>query len=235
MADEEIEVNYLRQLDWFNPTTMEAPTVHIIGCGGINSFTAFYLAQMGIKKLVLWDYDEVEEHNIPNQNFLLEHIGMKKTTALAKLIKDKVGIEVKIKDRFFSEDSKITDDNAIVIVGTDNISSRKIVYEHCKGNEKVKMFLDGRLGGLAFNIFTINPHEEADQELYEENLFEEGESDGLPCTAKSIIFVGAHIGALICQQVFAIMTERPVTKNACYDHLNNLIDIDGKAIMYGTA
>lgn len=233
MADEERAVNYLRQLDWFDPENTDTPTVHIIGCGGINSFTAFYLAQMGIQKMVLWDFDAVEAHNIPNQNFLLEHIGMKKTEALAKLIKDKVDIDVTIKDRFFTQDSKFMEDNVIVVIGTDNITSRKEVYEYCKNNEKVVRMIDGRLGGLAFNIFNVDPNNEDDQKLYEENLFEEGESDGLPCTAKSIIFVGAHIGALMCQQVFSVITERKVTKNACYDHLNNAIDIDGKAIMYG--
>lgn len=235
MSDEEITVNYLRQLDWFNPELMEAPHIHIIGCGGINSFTAFYLAQMGVQKITLWDFDKVESHNIPNQNFMLSHIGMDKTAALAKMIKDKVDIDVTIKDRFFTEDSKIMDDNSIVIVGTDNISSRSIIYDHCKDNEKVTRLIDGRLGGLAFNIFNIDPHDKEHQKLYEENLFEEGDADGLPCTAKSIIFVGAHIGSLMCQQTFAVMTDRPVQNNICVDHINGVMDIDGNAIVYGGA
>jgi len=223
------DVSFLRQLDWYNPEEDAQPVINLIGCGGIGSFVGFYLAQMGLKNLVLWDRDILEPHNIPNQNFMLTQAGMKKTAALADLIKQKVGLDVKIKDRFFTEDSRIK--SGIVIAATDNIGSRQTIWNEIKGNPDITCFIDGRLGGQAFQIFVINPNDADDIAFYEEQLFATGEADPLPCTAQSVIFVGAHISALVCQQLYCVIKELPHYRNINVDHLNGITEIDGQALI----
>ena len=43
--------------------------IHIIGCGATGSWVALMLAKMGISNITCWDFDKVEEHNLPNQFF----------------------------------------------------------------------------------------------------------------------------------------------------------------------
>ncbi|MDD3040575.1 ThiF family adenylyltransferase [Bacteroides sp.] len=226
---EEPKVSFLRQLEWYNPDEDPQPDIHIVGCGGIGSFVGYYAAQMGLKNLILWDRDTVEPHNLPNQNFLVEHLGLKKTEALADLIKRKVELEVKIKDRFFTDDSKVN--NGIVIAATDSISSRKTIWNAVKGKPEVQWFIDGRLGGQAFQVFVINPNDPDDIRFYESTLFESGEADPLPCTAKAVIFVGAHIAALMCQQLRCVLKGEGHFRNINIDHLNGIIEYDGQALM----
>src|SRR5699024_10003479 len=42
-------------------------TVVVIGVGGLGSWVVFYLAQLGIKKLIIIDYDRVEISNLNRQ------------------------------------------------------------------------------------------------------------------------------------------------------------------------
>ena len=55
---------YKNQSDIFTP--IDIP-IHIIGIGGIGSWTAFILAKMGCQDINLYDFDEVEDHNIASQ------------------------------------------------------------------------------------------------------------------------------------------------------------------------
>lgn len=61
-------------------------TVGIAGCGGLGSNCAVALARTGLGKLVLADYDRVEEDNLNRQYFLREHIGEFKAEALRNII-----------------------------------------------------------------------------------------------------------------------------------------------------
>ncbi|MEE4255522.1 MAG: sulfur carrier protein ThiS adenylyltransferase ThiF [Bacteroidales bacterium] len=60
--------------------------VGIAGCGGLGSNCAVALARVGIGKLVLADFDRVEEGNLNRQYFLREQIGDFKAEALRDII-----------------------------------------------------------------------------------------------------------------------------------------------------
>jgi sulfur carrier protein ThiS adenylyltransferase len=59
-------------------------TVAIAGCGGIGSNAAVSLTRAGIGKLIISDYDQVEESNLNRQYFFQSDIGQNKTDALKK-------------------------------------------------------------------------------------------------------------------------------------------------------
>ncbi len=65
-------------------------SVGIAGCGGIGSNVALMLARAGVGRLVLIDFDRVEERNLNRQCYFAEHIGMRKVEALRREI---LGIE----------------------------------------------------------------------------------------------------------------------------------------------
>jgi sulfur carrier protein ThiS adenylyltransferase len=56
--------------------------VGIAGCGGLGSNCAVALARSGIGKLVLVDFDRVEEGNLNRQYFFRDQLGMDKVEAL---------------------------------------------------------------------------------------------------------------------------------------------------------
>jgi sulfur carrier protein ThiS adenylyltransferase len=58
-------------------------TVGIAGCGGLGSNAAVALVRAGIGRLILADFDIVEESNLNRQYFFQSDIGKNKTEALA--------------------------------------------------------------------------------------------------------------------------------------------------------
>lgn len=61
--------------------------VGIVGCGGIGSATAYLLAGMGVRKLVLVDPDRIEEGNLTRQVlYTLGDVGRPKVTVLSEAL-----------------------------------------------------------------------------------------------------------------------------------------------------
>lgn len=74
---------YLRQQE-FNLKTDIVPV--IIGVGGVGFHVAKMLVMAGVKDIVLFDDDIIEEHNLNRLDLPLSSIGMNKTEAIKMLI-----------------------------------------------------------------------------------------------------------------------------------------------------
>ena len=71
-------------------------TVGIAGCGGLGSNCAVALARVGIGKLIIADFDIIEESNLNRQYYFYKQIGESKVKSLREniqLINPKVEIE----------------------------------------------------------------------------------------------------------------------------------------------
>ncbi len=71
-------------------------TVGIAGCGGLGSNCAVALARVGIGKLIIADFDIIEESNLNRQYFFYKQIGEKKAKSLQEninLINPKIKVE----------------------------------------------------------------------------------------------------------------------------------------------
>jgi len=66
---------------------LKKSTIGIAGLGGLGSNAATSLARAGIGKLVLVDFDKVEESNLSRQYYFLDQIGKLKVDALKDNIK----------------------------------------------------------------------------------------------------------------------------------------------------
>lgn len=62
------------------------PRVHIVGCGGIGSWIAIFLALAGVSEIDLWDEDLVEASNLPRTPYKPKDIGKLKALALAEIL-----------------------------------------------------------------------------------------------------------------------------------------------------
>lgn len=69
-----------------NQEKLDRARVGIAGLGGLGSAVGIHLARMGVGTLVLADFDAVDVTNLHRQQYFLEHLGMKKTDALAAQI-----------------------------------------------------------------------------------------------------------------------------------------------------
>lgn len=58
----------------------------IVGCGGVGFHVAKMLAMAGVKTLILFDNDQIEEHNLNRLDLPLSTIGMNKTEAIKLLV-----------------------------------------------------------------------------------------------------------------------------------------------------
>lgn len=58
----------------------------IIGCGGVGFHVAKMLAMAGVENIVLFDNDQIEEHNLNRLDLPLSCIGMNKTEAVRLLV-----------------------------------------------------------------------------------------------------------------------------------------------------
>ncbi len=65
---------------------LKKSSVGIAGVGGLGSNIAVSLARAGIGKLVIVDFDKVEESNLNRQYYFLDQIGMDKVEALKKTL-----------------------------------------------------------------------------------------------------------------------------------------------------
>lgn len=67
---------------------LKESSVGIAGLGGLGSNAAVALARAGIGRLVLVDFDRVEESNLTRQYYFLDQIGKPKTSALQENIEN---------------------------------------------------------------------------------------------------------------------------------------------------
>ena len=74
---------------------LKESSVGIAGLGGLGSNAAIALARAGIGRLVLVDFDKVEEDNLSRQYYFLDQVGKPKTLALQDNIK-KINPKIKI-------------------------------------------------------------------------------------------------------------------------------------------
>ena len=116
-------------------------SIILIGCGGLGTSAAQYLAMAGIGKIKIVDSDKVELSNLNRQTLLFEKdIGKKKTEALIKTLKKiNPDAELKIENTKIQKNNinQLLENHQIVIDCTDNFKSRYLINKSCFYNKKI--------------------------------------------------------------------------------------------------
>lgn len=132
-----------KSYEFFQPDKVRE-RVHVIGCGAIGSTVVELLAKAGVQKMTLWDFDKVEAHNIANQMFTNDDIGMLKVDAIARRA---LAINPELKNGLKLE-PKGWDGQPLsgyVFLCVDNIDLRRRIAEENKDNISVKAMFDFRM------------------------------------------------------------------------------------------
>lgn len=133
-------INLEKSLDFFDPSR-DTSKIHIVGCGSVGSTVAENLARCGVTNFILWDFDEVEPHNIANQMFVQKHVGMKKVDALEEILRD-INPDVSVKKNPAGWQGEMM--SGYIFLCVDSIDLRRQIVEQHMDNEYVKAVFDFR-------------------------------------------------------------------------------------------
>lgn len=130
-----------KSLEFFDPAKVKE-RCHIIGCGSIGNNVAELLARYGITDIVLWDFDDVEPHNIANQLYTEEDVRQPKTVCLHKLL-SKINPVLKqtVKKKFKYEGQPL---EGFIFMCVDNVDVRNTIVDANWYNPEVKAVIDFR-------------------------------------------------------------------------------------------
>ena len=104
--------------------------VAIVGCGGLGSNAAVMLVRSGLGCITLIDFDVVEEENLNRQYFFREHIGMRKTEALAHVLRGIApDVDIRIVDACMNVENLLesVDGAEVVIEAVDSAEAKAMI------------------------------------------------------------------------------------------------------------
>jgi molybdopterin/thiamine biosynthesis adenylyltransferase len=213
------ETIYHRQLSLVPLDRLEKARVTVIGAGAVGSFTAFTLAKMGIGKILAYDPDTVEIHNVPNQLFSIQDCGVPKVEALRDMIFHFHGVEIDIIGRKYIDQAL----SGIVIVAVDSMDARIAIWERVRYNAAIELFIDSRMGAEVGRVLTVRPTDPDDVAAYEKTLHTSAEALQARCTEKAIIYTVLGIASAICGSVKRHLVHQPNPRDLVLDFVQSLL------------
>lgn len=182
---------------WF---TDRQETVMIGGSGGIGSWLTMFAARAGFKPVV-YDYDDIEEHNIGGQLFRNSDVGSPKVNAIQTIVNQFCDYQISVFNQKIDSNSPT---HYFMFSAFDNMQARKDLFQVWKKSHEnctvTPIFIDGRLTMEQLQIFCVTPDK---MELYEtEHLFDDAEVEDAPCTLKQT----THSAAMIASHMLAFFT-----------------------------
>lgn len=133
--------------------------VHVIGCGGVGSWTAITLAMAGVREIWLWDGDDITSHNLNRIPLPLDASGRK-----ADLIRDLIrtlrpDCSVISMGRWTPEMASVIEEEATktgnganwLVCTTDTHANRRACYDFADNNgiNYIEASAEGEFGGAA--------------------------------------------------------------------------------------
>ena len=184
---------------------------HILGCGAIGSSAATQLCRMGAENFALYDMDKVETPNIGVSQYVHNHIGMQKTSALNEILKD-INPQSDIVEYFgvFNHYYWNSNDD-IIILGFDSMKSRLEAMELCLNdkvprNGKPLMIIDGRMGAEHYQQYTfLKPTLKS----YKKTWYSDEEGSSEPCNMKATSYCSNMSGSFIANTIRKVLKKQP--------------------------
>jgi hypothetical protein len=166
----------------------------VIGVGAIGRQVALQLAAIGVRRLQLIDFDEVELSNVTTQGYLRADIGEPKVLATANMataLDPTIVIEI-VPDRWRPRLAL----GEVVFCCVDSISARSAIWKGT-GNG-CEFWADGRMRGDVIRVLTAA--DACSREAYRTTLFPQAESQTGSCTSRSTIYAASIAAGLMLHQ-----------------------------------
>lgn len=138
-------IDLKKSLDYFQPSSLGNSRCHIIGCGSVGGNIAVALARLGVTKMTLYDFDKVESHNLANQVFRQQDVGVSKVDALISILAE-INPDIEKTIKVQNEGWKGQTLSGYVFLAPDSIEVRRQVVEGNRFNTHLKAMFDFRTG-----------------------------------------------------------------------------------------
>jgi len=181
----------VKEAPWYNPDQR----ITIGGLGSIGSWLCLLMGRL-VNTIYVYEFDEIEAHNLTGQHFSFNEIGRTKTGACQEQATQYNPNTEIIGRGKFEEGSGVT---PICFSCFDSMKARKDMFESWKKLDDREIFIDGRLTAEQLWVYAVTPGRE---EQYEKYLFSDDEVDELPCSFKST----SHISAMIASYMVTCFT-----------------------------
>lgn len=213
---------------WFPKEDME---VIVGGAGGIGSWLTLLLCRLCVPEVFVFDFDDLELHNMSGQLYGPQHIGKPKVVALEEVCKVLADHHINAMYDRITEESMGTN---FMFGAFDNMVARKAIFEVWKGvvqdwtiaKDQVEkgdatwedfdvlpyepIYIDGRLTLEQIQIFCVTP--DKIEEYEKTHLFDDSKVEEAECTLKQT----SHSAAMIGGKMVALFT----------NHLENIAEGD---------
>ena len=206
-------MDYRKQINLIDAEEVNIP-INIIGCGALGSWLVLFLLKMGFKNITVYDFDNIEEHNIPNQCFSESQVGMAKVEAMDSLCKM---FNKDAEERVKFVNKKITardvwDLKGIILCAVDSMKTRKVIYENSIRRGECDLFIEARLSIWGAYVYSLTKNTVF--ERYEETLYADEEAEVSPCGVSQTALPSAVNAAsiMIMQMILWLNGEEPESK-----------------------
>jgi len=152
-------IDIQRSASIFNPTPY-MPTIHVIGVGATGSHIWDQLTCLGYHNMVAWDFDRIEPHNLNNQTYLEQHIGMRKVRALRYMTKQKAPstnyqyMPLKVTAETIKKYSHLFKES-IIVLAIDTMAGRKELGKLFHERIDIKFMVEPRIASKHCNVYAL--------------------------------------------------------------------------------
>ena len=141
---------------------------------------------MGWHNFRVWDLDIVETHNLPNQIYDSEHVGMKKVDAFEAVLKRFNSSVVIEKHPYFFEASHSDLLEDYVFLAVDTLSARKEILPCIKNNIDIEIAIETKMGFTHAELNILDPYNPEYIDKMISNMKDDSEVPDAPCNERII-------------------------------------------------
>ena len=206
----DFEQRFSRQEGMIPTDKLLATQAAVIGVGAIGRQVALQLAALGVQRLLLVDFDEVDFSNVASQGYLWEDAQLKRpkvkaTRQLIRRIDPHIETDIII-DRYRPK----LDVGDVVFCCVDSISVRAAIWRSLQ--HQVRFWADGRMMAETLRVLAVA--DEVGRRHYASTLFPQGEAQQGGCTSRSTIYAASIAAGLMVHQFTRWMRGIPVESDA---------------------
>ena len=183
--------------------------IGIAGCGGLGSNAAIALARIGVKKLVIADFDKVEHSNLNRQQFFVSDIGKNKTDALSSFIHNVnpfVNVEKHLIKLTLKNIFDIYNECPIIIEAFDKVSEKSMIVKAFGDKRFQNKYLVTASGLAGYSSSNLIKTKQLSRNIFlcGDNKNEGNEKNGL--MAPRVIIAAGHQANLTVELISKIYT-----------------------------
>ena len=215
----------IRQQDLVPEARLNSVQATVIGVGAIGRQAALQLAAIGITRLQLIDFDNVEACNVTTQGWRQQDIGRAKVEAAADAVHEidpTIDVSI-IKDRYRPKHST----GQAVFCCVDSIAARTAIWRRVRST--AQFWCDARMLGETIRILAATPEGDSncdrDFDRYSRTLFRQAEAQTGSCTSRSTIYAATIAAGLMLHQFTRWLRCIPVEPDTLLDLLSQELTI----------